>query len=204
MEKSIFNLYSIGVGPSSSHTVGPMRAAKVFLEKMQAKKKFEFIESLSITLYGSLAMTGKGHGTDIAIIFGLLGEDPKTIDSNKVPSIIRQIHHDKKIKLLDKKSIDFDRKKHLLFEKETRLPYHSNGLKFQIFDKEKRLIDEQVYYSIGGGTIVEEENTEYYKKDSTISFPYPYHSVSKFLEMGKKGNLKISEMVMENELCLKN
>lgn len=179
---SVFDLFSIGIGPSSSHTVGPMRAAKRFAEEAGP------LGSVKVELYGSLAMTGEGHATDIAILLGLLGHTPEEIDSRNVLAYINEIKESRQLNLLGKHFIPFDMTKDLQFVKGKFLPFHSNAMRF-ITDKGHN----EVFYSIGGGFILKHGETE--GGDEAIDQPYPFSTSEELLAHG----MPIWKVMMENE-----
>ncbi len=148
---SLFQLFSIGIGPSSSHTVGPMRAALQFAEKLRDEMKLGRIGGITIELFGSLAMTGVGHATDKALLLGLEGETPEGVDPNEVESRVLRIYEEKTLKLLGGAAIDFYPEHQLIFHKGKRLPFHSNAMRFMAYDHDGKQISCQIYYSVGGG-----------------------------------------------------
>ena len=155
MSISIFDLFSIGIGPSSSHTMGPMRAAAAFVNEIEALVD---VHTLIVELYGSLALTGKGHGTDKAIILGLEGYQPETIDPAIALPHFEKVCDTNLLALKNEKVITFDPIKHLLFFTESTLQTHTNGMRFFAFNGDNRLLLEKTYFSIGGGFIVDEDN----------------------------------------------
>lgn len=157
MPISVFDLFSIGIGPSSSHTVGPMRAALQFVKQVATSKILNDISEITIDLYGSLALTGIGHGTDQAILLGLSGETPEHVDPSSVKKIVEEIRRAKTLKLLGKTEIPFVESLHLLFHKEKQLPLHPNGMRFTVSSSEGNELLSQVYYSVGGGFILKHE-----------------------------------------------
>ncbi len=153
MSVSVFELFKIGIGPSSSHTVGPMKAAKAFLDLLKSKnilnpQKMKFIKA---ELFGSLALTGLGHGTDKAVVMGLEGNDPRTVNIANINNRMNQIKVSNKLRVNDEFDIDFTFSKHLLFHKKKILPYHTNGMKFTALDEKGKKLLDMNYYSIGGG-----------------------------------------------------
>lgn len=154
---SLFQLFSIGIGPSSSHTVGPMRAAYQFISILQNLGELEKVNRICIELYGSLAMTGHGHATDIAILLGLIGEKPELIDPDTVSLKIEKIRKDGALKLLDCHPISFSMDRDLMFLKGKRLPFHSNAMKCKAFNDQDDEIYSKIFYSVGGGFVVEHE-----------------------------------------------
>ena len=139
MNNSVFDLFKIGIGPSSSHTVGPMYAAKQFLFNCMEKFPLEKIASLKIELFGSLALTGKGHGTDTAVLMGFEGNEPASVDTEQIPSRLDRIHKTKTLSLMNEHSIHFEEKNSLIFNNDDFLPYHSNGMRFIVFDADNNI-----------------------------------------------------------------
>ena len=148
---SVFELFKIGIGPSSSHTVGPMRAAHRFIASLEENTLLQKVHSLTIRLHGSLAHTGKGHGTDSAILLGLEDHLPDTVDTDYLSKRATWIYTHHQINLYGTHQISFDPKKDLIYDRKTVLHLHSNGMHFQAFDHEKTLVFERTYFSIGGG-----------------------------------------------------
>ncbi|MDQ7025621.1 MAG: serine dehydratase beta chain, partial [Anaerolineae bacterium] len=152
---SVFDMLKIGVGPSSSHTMGPWRAAERFLKECQADDTFARIEKLTVELFGSLAKTGRGHGTDIAVFMGLCGEDPTSCDTSLIDEKVAQIRSQKALHLLQSKQLSFDPTSDLIFHFDESLPYHPNGIRFTVTlnDGQQK---QSTYYSVGGGFVVKE------------------------------------------------
>lgn len=201
MAISVFDLYSIGMGPSSSHTVGPMRASRRFALELEHQNILPLTERVIVDLYGSLALTGKGHSTDIAILLGLSGFTPEGVDPNAVPSIIEQIRSIHTLQLLSKKKISFTEVTDLLFHGDKLLPYHPNGMRFSAFSAEGKLLLEKVYYSVGGGFIVEhaEAVSDPTLGDHTHALPYPFKTADELLQLCRQNNFSIQQLMMENE-----
>lgn len=203
MAISVFQLFSIGIGPSSSHTVGPMRAARQFVLSLQKKGLLARTNLIKTELYGSLALTGKGHGTDVAILLGLCGYTPEGVDPNAIREIVAKIRHEKKLKLLDTHLIGFDEEHELLFHKDKLLPYHPNGMRFTAYDAEKKEIASDVYYSVGGGFIVDHAQAS---KDAKLgeaqehTLPYPFKTAKELLDICTKSGMTIEDVMMQNEL----
>ncbi len=197
MTVSIFDLFSIGIGPSSSHTVGPMKAAYAFV----ADLSLDTVKRLQVDLYGSLALTGRGHGTDTAILNGLEGKLPDTVIPEEVFERTKEILEKLQISLMGKKSIFFHAETDLLFHQKELLPLHTNGMRFTGFDVADRELKSEVYYSIGGGFIVTEQQ---FDKPflSTTSVPYPFKTAETLFETCKKNNLTIADLMLENEQAL--
>ena len=200
MPISVFDLFKIGIGPSSSHTVGPMRAACSFAELIQTISLLEKTASLQVDLYGSLALTGKGHGTDKAILLGLEGEKPDEINPDSIDNKLDRIRSEQKITLLDKKPIRFTEAEHLLLHRREVLPFHSNGMRFTAFDAEGAELCTQVYYSIGGGFVVTAEEAGKERPEATTKpVPYPFKKGKELLAVCGAHNFSISELMLENE-----
>lgn len=199
MEISVFDLFSIGIGPSSSHTVGPMRAAADFLQQHSADA-FARIHSVTVRLHGSLAFTGIGHGTNKAILMGLCGEQPESIDPFTIDARVEKICHAKKILLLGKKEITFDNERDVIFDYGHLLPHHSNGMTFTTYDQDKKIIVNAIYYSVGGGFIVSEKQLKNPTALSSHRLPFKFDSAAELLTHCKKQNCTIAELMIKNEL----
>ncbi len=193
---SVFDILKIGVGPSSSHTLGPWRAAQRFIKKLEDEGLLEKVEGIKIILYGSLAKTGVGHGTDIAVALGLNGEDPVTVDVNQIVPIINKIKEKGEICLAGKRNIEFSYSDDIVFLVNESLPFHPNGLIFQAFLSTGKAVSE-TYYSIGGGFVVQENESSNLKRH--IDLPFPIENASELQGWCKRTGLKISEVVLENE-----
>ncbi|CAN5433314.1 L-serine ammonia-lyase [soil metagenome] len=193
---SVFDMFKIGVGPSSSHTLGPWRAALRFMQTIENNYDLNDILDIQVLLYGSLAKTGKGHGTDIAVILGLCGDNPVTIDVNSITPKIQVIAAEKKMLLANKVIIDFDTATDVAFLFTETLPFHPNGVTFLAQFKNGESISE-TYYSIGGGFVVKEGENENSK--SSIDLPFPVNTADDLLHWCIKTGLSIHEVVMENE-----
>lgn len=193
---SIFDMFKIGVGPSSSHTLGPWRAAQLFLKTLSDKNILEQVVSLEILLYGSLAKTGHGHGTDIAVQLGLAGEDPVTFDVDLINEKIAQIQTEKKIFLNGTHPVDFDPSEDIEFLKTESLPYHPNALTFIAAFEDQDPISE-TYYSIGGGFVKKEGET--FNNDEDVVLPFPINDADDLVHWCMQTGMNISEVVLENE-----
>ena len=193
---SVFDMFKIGVGPSSSHTLGPWRAAGLFLLTLQNKNILDQVESIEILLYGSLAKTGKGHGTDIAVQLGLSGDDPVTFDVNLIAEKIDKIKTSKKLNLNGTHEINFDPIEDIEFLKNKSLPYHPNALTFIAVLKNGEHISE-TFYSIGGGFVKREG--EEINNDEEVILPFPINDASDLIHWCMQTGMNISEVVMENE-----
>lgn len=193
---SVFDMFKIGIGPSSSHTLGPWRAAQIFLRSLQEKGFLENVFSMEVLLYGSLAKTGKGHGTDIAVQLGLSGDDPVTFDVDKISEKINQIRCDKKLFLNGTHEINFNPLEDIEFLKNESLPYHPNALTFIAVLKDEQHFSE-TYYSIGGGFVKKEG--EEINNDEQIILPFPINDAEDLIHWCMQTGMNISEVVMENE-----
>jgi len=201
MTISVFNLFSIGIGPSSSHTMGPMRAARSFILQAEEKGILNQATEVIVDLYGSLALTGKGHCTDIAVLLGLLGETPEGIEPNAVQPTVEAIRNSQSIRLLGKHGIPFKETEHLLFHKDKSLPFHPNALRFRLFSSKKKELFQQVYYSLGGGFIIDHESAHAQTPPSheVKASPYPFHTAEELLVLCRKHKMTIAQLMMENE-----
>ncbi|WP_040417218.1 L-serine ammonia-lyase [Cyclobacterium qasimii] len=193
---SIFEIIKIGIGPSSSHTMGPWRAALSFLSHLSKNKQLKEVTEITTSLFGSLAKTGLGHGTDIAVILGLSNEDFTTIDTDKINEKIETIKQSGLINVSEDHSINFNYKKHILFEFNKSLDYHPNGMRFEATLKDGTIISRE-YFSVGGGFVVTQASDQV--AQHPIITKYPCHSQKDLLDACNKLNLKISELVMLNE-----
>lgn len=198
---SVFDIFKIGVGPSSSHTLGPWRAAQRFLQSIENKGLLQQVTAVRVLLYGSLAKTGVGHGTDIAVQLGLAGDDPVTCDVNLIHPKIEDIHAMKKILLHGKHEIEFDPQEDIEFFISESLPFHPNGLTF-LANLENGEAIAETYYSVGGGFVVQ-ENEQLSGKDS-VQLPFPINKADDILHWCRKTGLSINEVVLENENCWRN
>ncbi len=200
---SVFDMLKIGVGPSSSHTLGPWRAAERFLGELRSNHKFEIINFIKVNLYGSLSLTGKGHATDLAIMLGLSGQDPEYIPIQNIEKIISEIKAKKTLYLGNQRNIPFSLEEDIIFNKNF-LPFHANGLKFTA-----HLLDNteysSTYYSIGGGFVIVEERVNAKKKlQIKCAFPFPIQNASELVNYTVDLNKSISEIVYENEKSMRS
>lgn len=198
---SVFDMLKVGVGPSSSHTLGPWRAAQLFIQKLRSNNLFFSIDRVKIDLYGSLSLTGKGHATDIAVLLGLSGEDPETINVREIDTIINDIYSFQQLKLDGIKDISFH-KDDLIFDREF-LPFHPNGITFTAFSSEKE-VSKETYFSIGGGFVVQEDQDHKIKSLEKKNFPFPIERAKQLEEYCELTKLSISEIVWKNELELRS
>ncbi|TDO21515.1 L-serine ammonia-lyase [Pedobacter duraquae] len=194
---SVFDIFKIGIGPSSSHTLGPWRAAQQFVALLAENAPLEQVDQIKILLYGSLAKTGVGHGTDIAILLGLSGADPVTFDVNAIDFTIAQIKANKVLQLNAEQALNFDYNEDLLFLYNESLPFHPNAVTFQAFLSNGKAVS-ATYYSIGGGFVVKEGDNSAEKEQ--VELPFPVERANDLLHWCLTTGLKVSEIVMENEL----
>ena len=200
MAVSVFELFKIGIGPSSSHTVGPMRAAFTFVQRLEDSNLLNQVERLHVTLFGSLAFTGRGHGTDKAVMLGLSGELPDQVDPDGIDEILQIIQSSGFIKLAGKFQIGFSETADLLFNKHETLPHHSNGMRFAAFDHNGEQLIERDYYSVGGGFVVSEDEaaSDRIVKDKT-RLPYAFKSGDELLHLCASHDLRIADIMLANE-----
>lgn len=196
---SIFELFKIGIGPSSSHTVGPMRAARQFAQELDASGRLPQTHRVKVDLYGSLALTGKGHGTDRAILLGLSGEIADQVDPASIDPKLSKIREQQRLALFGIRPIQFDYDKDLIFRKTEVLPGHSNGMRFRAYDDTGEEIADRIFYSVGGGFIVGEGEQRNEKSDTAAHIPYPFKSAADLLHFGQESAKPIWQMVLENE-----
>ncbi len=204
---SVFDLFKIGIGPSSSHTMGPMTAAARFLDELAGgdwpRPAGVSVERIAASLHGSLAYTGIGHGTDRAVILGLAGQTPVTVDPDKSDALVATITADKRISPPGHPSYRFDPATDLVLDKKTPLLGHANGMAFYAYDASDRLLLKRIYYSIGGGFVVSEEELQRLKTRGPVQsgkpVPYPFATAAQMLEMAAKSSLSIAEMKRANE-----
>jgi L-serine dehydratase len=193
---SVFDMFKIGVGPSSSHTLGPWRAAQQFVQELHVNQQFDYVQHIQVMLYGSLAKTGNGHGTDIAVMLGLLGEDPITMDTNSIPIIIQRLEMEQSLLLDGKKTVAFTPSKDVIFYFDATLPFHPNGLTFVAALTNGEHIA-STFYSIGGGFVVKEGGNTAQK--SQIQLPFPIDNAHELYQHCMGNAMSISEVVFENE-----
>lgn len=200
MSLSVFDLFSIGIGPSSSHSVGPMRASRMFLELLEQQGRLAATQQIHVELYGSLALTGKGHATDTAIVLGLLGLKPENADPDLVEGLIGEVQELEQLKLLGKHPISFQINKHIIFNRRKSLPFHPNGMRMIAFWGDGQST-EQIYYSVGGGFVLtEEQATSGISLPQRPAIPYPFRKAIDLMRWCQELNLPVSQVVLRNEL----
>lgn len=197
---SVFDMFKVGIGPSSSHTVGPMKAGKEFVDLLIEQGKLQEVTRIAVDVYGSLSLTGKGHHTDIAIIMGLAGASPATVDIDSIPAFIKDVEQRERLLLANgAHEVDFPREGGMVFRSEN-LSLHENGMRLLAFAGDL-LILSKTYYSVGGGFIVDEEHFGQSTLDE-VSVPWPFHSAKELLAHCRETGLSLSGLVMKNELAL--
>jgi L-serine dehydratase len=202
---SAFDLFKIGLGPSSSHTVGPMRAAQRFAHELAADSKLDSTGHVVVDLYGSLALTGRGHGTDRAILLGLSGEVPDRIDPDQVEPKVRRIREQHAIVLDGRREIPFSEQDHLRFRIDKTLAFHSNGMRFTAYDDAGAIVSRKIFFSVGGGFVVDEAEAQRIGEPvEALHVPYPFANAAELLAHGNASKKRISEMMRANELALRS
>ncbi|WP_179983450.1 L-serine ammonia-lyase [Alteromonas macleodii] len=199
---SVFDMFSVGIGPSSSHTVGPMKAGAEFVSELaQDTALFDSVDSVKVELFGSLGQTGIGHGTGKAVILGLLGEIPDVVDVDTIDSKLEEIRNSELLCLNGQKQVHFPNKNAIVFHRRKTLPKHANALTFYAYSKTE-LVREQTYYSIGGGFIIKDEDfdaTKAHAASLQASVPFPFKTAEELLALCKNNGLSISSLMLRNE-----
>ncbi|MEO8350810.1 MAG: L-serine ammonia-lyase [Chthoniobacteraceae bacterium] len=199
---SVLDLFTIGIGPSSSHTVGPMRAARRFVERLGEAGVLPRTARIGAHLYGSLALTGKGHGTDQAVLLGLEGETPENIDVDAVPARVERIRSERTLQLPGGHEVAFDERTDLQFHRTESLPAHPNGLRFIARDASGAELLAKVYYSVGGGFVVGEKGAAEDRLTTAVhALPFPFRRGDDLLRCARESGLRVSEMTLRNESC---
>ncbi|MEP3428902.1 MAG: L-serine ammonia-lyase [Roseibium sp.] len=207
---SVFDIFKVGIGPSSSHTVGPMVAVHRYLERIRQHPSLDNrVSRITVTLHGSLAFTGKGHATDNAVCLGLLGERPDTLDPDSVEPMLEALQAEQKLKVDGLPELRFNPEQDVIFDYGPALPLHANGMTFHLLDASGGVVDTFVYYSIGGGFVVSEAElrkttNEPVNELALQDVPFPFASASQMLEMGQEAELPIAEMKLQNEAADKS
>ncbi len=204
MAVSVFDLFKIGIGPSSSHTVGPMRAARLFVRHLQHDGALARTARVQSHLYGSLGATGKGHGSDKAVLLGLAGHEPDTVDVDAVPALLAAMRGQGRLCLLGQHDVAFDEARDLQFHRREALPFHANGMRFQAFDGDGVELDNRCFYSVGGGFVVSEAiaadgaRQKVIAPDTTL-LPLPFHSGAELLHRTQQIGGSIAQVMRRNE-----
>ena len=199
MTLSVFDIFKVGIGPSSSHTMGPMRAAREFVLGLKRDGLLAETAQVAVRLYGSLALTGMGHGTDRAVLAGLEGASPETVDPDSIQSTPQRIRESGRIRLLGEHEVEFDEPMQLLFMMHERLPRHSNGMRFTALATGGRVLREEDYYSIGGGFVVRGDEAEARETRAHAAPPYPFTSGEDLLRLCREHGLEMYELMLANE-----
>ena len=204
MAVSVFDLFKIGIGPSSSHTVGPMRAARLFALRLAHEGQLEKTVRVSAALYGSLGATGKGHGSDKAVLLGLAGHEPDSVDVDAVPQMLAAIRGARRLRLLDRHEIEFDERLDLRFHRRETLPFHANGMRFIAFDGAGTELANRAYYSVGGGFVISDEVAADGAKQKVIApdatvLPHPFSTGEQLLALTRDEGCSIAELMRRNE-----
>jgi L-serine dehydratase len=204
MAVSVFDLFKIGIGPSSSHTVGPMRAARLFVRHLQHAALLPVAVRVRTQLYGSLGLTGRGHGSDKAVLLGLEGHEPDTVDVEAVATLLDAIRSQRRLLLAGAHAVPFSEKDDLRFHRRETLPFHANGMRFEAFDAAGALLADKVYYSVGGGFVVSDEvaadgsRQKVIAPDATV-LPHPFRSGAELLQRCAELRCGIAEVMRRNE-----
>ena len=204
MAVSVFDLFKIGIGPSSSHTVGPMRAARLFATRLEAQDLLPLTRRVQITLYGSLGATGRGHGTDKAVLLGLMGHEPDSVPIDLIEGWIQTVREHHVLPVLGEHLLPFDVAHDLVFAPLQSLPFHPNGLRFQAMDAQGQEIANRCYFSVGGGFVVSEDvaqdgsRQQVVAPDTTI-LPHPFHSAADLLALTREHQCSIADIMRRNE-----
>lgn len=205
MHISVFDIFKIGIGPSSSHTVGPMRAARRFAERLDADGELARTASVKVELFGSLGHTGKGHGSDRAVLLGLEGEEPATVDVDSVAPRVAAAAAAKQVRLLGKHPVALDPETQLVFHRRDKLPLHANGMRFTAIDADGGVIAERIYYSVGGGFVVDHAGApaDGSAPAERTQVPYPFNTAAELLQHTIEHGKSISGLMLDNEAALR-
>lgn len=200
MSISAFDLFTIGIGPSSSHTIGPMRAAKWFIDGLAEQRLLTRVDRIKVELFGSLGATGKGHGSDKAVLLGLQGDLPETVDVDSVELQLEAIRSSKLISLNRDRTISIDESQDLILHRRETLEHHSNGMKFAAFNSDGQEVASKIYYSVGGGFVLDEAamGADRIVEDST-ELPYSFSTAEELLTITREHQMSISDVMLENE-----
>jgi L-serine dehydratase len=204
MHLSAFDMFKIGIGPSSSHTVGPMRAARRFAVVLETERLLPRVATVRAELFGSLGFTGKGHGSDLAVLMGLEGEEPQLIDPDVIPARVAQIAQTGRLRLLGRHEVAFKPAEAIVFHRREKLPLHSNGMRFTALDAAGATLCQRIFYSVGGGFVVNHEGTPDQGPAREVRpAPYPFATGEALLEQANTHGLSISTLMLENEKALR-
>lgn len=199
MTISVFDMFSIGIGPSSSHTVGPMRAALRFVEGMRADETLGSVASVRAELFGSLGHTGMGHGSDAAVVLGLMGARPESVDPDSVPGCVEAVRATGRIALVGTREASFRLDRDLVFHRRETLPLHSNGMRFTALGADGAVISERVFYSVGGGFVVNQDGVAEGVGGGRGAAPHPFSTGQELLDVCHSSGLSVSTVMLQNE-----
>lgn len=207
MISGFFDLFKIGIGPSSSHTVGPMVAARRFGERLRERGVLSSVTHVEVGLYGSLALTGKGHATDSAVILGLAGEIPSQVDADRVPAIVAQVHAEGRLLLMGEQDLVFVPERDIHFWRRERKQFHSNAMTLTARAKnadgggEDTILDQRTYYSVGGGFVLDEDEAQGNMRegDADVAIPHDFVSAGELLDIGVRENISFAQIMLANE-----
>ena len=200
MAVSVFDLFKVGIGPSSSHTVGPMRAAGMFAHGLERDGLLPRVASVRVELYGSLGATGKGHGTDKGVILGLMGESPDTVDPDAIDARLADLRASKLLSLLARHTVPFVEREHVVFYRREAMAEHPNGMKFHAYDADGASLREARYLSVGGGFVVTAGAPNSQVLAAEKQLPHPFRSGRAMLDMAHASGKSIARLMLENEL----
>ena len=205
MTVSLFDIFKIGIGPSSSHTVGPMKAARAFVGELAESGRLGSALRVTVELYGSLALTGPGHGTVSAVILGLAGAEPETVDPDEGARLVARVRGSRSLALAGGRGIRFDPGEDIVLRASETLPHHVNGLRFTAGDADGGTLASAVYYSVGGGFVVAEAELAAMTdgEDGAPALPYPFRRATELLDLGRRHGLSFAEMTLANECALR-
>jgi L-serine dehydratase len=203
MQLSVFDMFKIGIGPSSSHTVGPMRAAGRFAAALRDAQQLDKTARVQAELFGSLGFTGKGHGSDAAVILGLEGEAPDQVDPDVIPGRVARVRDTHALVILGLHPVPFNEATDIVFHRRERLPLHSNGMRYSAFDAAGGLLLQKVYYSVGGGFVVGQDGVPDGEGAAEQPFPHPFDTGAQLLALTQTKGLAISTLMLENECTLR-
>ncbi|MDA7848157.1 L-serine ammonia-lyase [Sulfurospirillum sp.] len=201
---SVFEIFKIGIGPSSSHTVGPMKIAQMFIKEAFDNGILQECLRVKVNLFGSLGATGRGHSSDKAVVLGLMGNLPQSVDMIEAKKRLKDVIEHKKINLLEIKRVDFDFKEDIVLHATKFLKFHPNGMTLYLYGKDNKLLKEKTYYSIGGGAVVSEDEINNDVDTKSIDLPYSFDSADELLQKCRENSLDISTLMMKNEISFRS
>jgi L-serine dehydratase len=199
MAVSVFDIFKIGIGPSSSHTVGPMRAALMFANHLQDENKLADVHTIRIALYGSLGATGKGHGTDKGVILGLMGHAPDSVDPDLANGYLEDMRQSGTLRILDQHPVRFTEKEHILFYRREAMAEHPNGMKFEALDAQQQVVAAKAYLSVGGGFVVTAGAPNTQVMAAAQQLPYGFKTGDELLAICASHNMTVAQIMLENE-----